>query len=489
MAGVAAPTAADVQGPVTGSVPLTPIQAWFFERKIAAAHHFNMPLLFAARQAIDPALLARALDGIVEHHDALRLGFERQADGWRQWNAPPGTPVPLVIHDFSYFGAEAADAAVARAGSELQAGLDLARPPLLRAGLFRRGGGRPDLLLLAVHHLIVDGVSWRILLEDLASAYAQLQRGEALHLPPRTTPFKAWSEKLGEHVRAGRLAAEAGHWLALAGAPTGLPTDHPRGENIAGSARSITVTLSVEETQALLREVPAAYGTEIHEVLLAALVRAMADWTGQAQVLIDLEGHGREDLIGGVDLSRTVGWFTTHFPVLFAAGDAGPAADLKAAKERFRATPHRGIGFGALRYLSPDVALRQALAALPKPGVKFNYLGQLDQALPAGSPFTPAEEEAGPARSPRGERAHLLEIGAGIQGGRLWTRWVYSVNLHDEATIERLAAAFLVGLENLIAHCLAPDSGGYTPADFPEAQLDEQGLEALLAQVGGGDEV
>jgi non-ribosomal peptide synthase protein (TIGR01720 family) len=240
------------------------------------------------------------------------------------------------------------------------------------------------------------------------------------------------------------------------------------------------VALSAEETQALLSEVPRAYHTHINEVLLTALVQAFARWTGQPSLLLHLEGHGREDLFEEVDLSRTVGWFTSLVPlVLSLDGNPGPGAALKHIKESLRRVPQGGISFGLLRYLSQEGAIREQLAALPQPEVSFNYAGR-----PASTPtgeelFIPARESVGAGSDLRGQRPHILEINGGIEEGQLYLEWTYSENLHRRSTIEGLAHGYLAALKSLIWHCQSPEAGGFTPSDFPLARLDEQKLREL----------
>jgi len=218
--------------------------------------------------------------------------------------------------------------------------------------------------------------------------------------------------------------------------------------------------------------------------LLTALVQAVARWTGSRSVLVDLEGHGREDLFDDVDVSRTVGWFTALFPVRLDLEDAyGPGEALKTIKEQLRHIPHRGIGYGLLRYLSEDKEITRQLEALPQAEVSFNYLGQLDQAVPEGSPFGPARESSGPAHSLRGRRSHLLEVNGGIAGGKLQLEWTYSENLHRRATIEGLAQSFMEALRTLIAHCQSPEAGGYTPSDFAEFEWGQEDLDDIVAEI------
>jgi non-ribosomal peptide synthase protein (TIGR01720 family) len=255
------------------------------------------------------------------------------------------------------------------------------------------------------------------------------------------------------------------------------------GTNTAATARTLRVMLDAEATAALLHEVPEVYHTQINDLLLAALARSFRDWTGASTLLLDLEGHGREDLFADMDLSRTVGWFTTIFPLLLELpNQADPGVALRAVKEQLRSIPRHGIGYGLLRYLSQESAARDALAALPVAEVSFNYLGQVDQMLPEHGLFGPAQESPGPLHSPHGGRSHLLEINAIVAAGQLQLAWTYSAAVHRSATIERLADDMLAALRALIAHCQSPDAGGFTPSDFPLLGLSQDALDEIASQ-------
>ena len=245
--------------------------------------------------------------------------------------------------------------------------------------------------------------------------------------------------------------------------------------------------LSADETAALLTEVPQAYNTEINDVLLSALALALTSWTGEPMARIHLEGHGREELFEGVDLSRTVGWFTTLFPVTLDVGGArGPGEVLKSVKEQLRHIPQRGIGYGMLRYLrGEEDPIAARLRSQPEPEISFNYLGQFDQ-MPPTSPFALVAGPMGPAHSPRARRSHLLSVNGLVADGRLRVDFGFSGTAHRRDTIERLAHAFIEALRSLIGHCTAPGAGGYTPSDFAEAGLDQEELDSLIAELDGG---
>ncbi|HEX2094716.1 MAG TPA: amino acid adenylation domain-containing protein, partial [Longimicrobiaceae bacterium] len=476
------------QAPVTGDVELTPIQRWFFESPIPERHHWNMSLLLELRRPVDPAVLEAAVQHLVMHHDALRLRYSGAADGeWRQSCAPVEEPVVVERVDLSWVPAWELTEEIERRCAAVQAGLHLDRGPLLRVALLEPGNGRPSRLLLVVHHLVVDGVSWRILLEDLQKAYDQLGSGTPVSLPPKTTSFQFWAHRLAEHTAAGGFDGELEYWVDESRRTLRpLPVDMADGAHTAGSTRALSTWLDAEDTQALLQEVPSAYRTQVNDALLTALARTFAGWTGDARVLVEMEGHGREDLFDDVDLTRTVGWFTTTYPVLLdlrGAGDEGAA--LKRVKEQLRGVPNQGIGFGALRYLRPDAAGRERMSALPRAEVGFNHLGQADQALADEGMFSLARESAGDGMSPLAPRNHLFEVSTIVIGGRLRVDWSYSEAVHRPETVESLAERYLAELRGLVAHCHSVGAGGYTPSDFPLAGVDQETLDELLGSERG----
>ncbi|AHH97300.1 non-ribosomal peptide synthetase [Kutzneria albida] len=433
---VAAEIAAE-QRPVTGAVPLTPVQHWFLDPNPVQPEHFYQSMLLELTEQPDVPALRNAFEQLLTQHDALRMRFQHNEHGWSQHNAPVH---PTQVLDGSM-------------------PVDLADGPLIWASL------HGSELFIAVHHLVVDGVSWRILLEDLETTYRQQP------LSAKTTSFREWANRLVEHAQAGGFEDELPHWQAISGA-TKIPVD-AEGTNTMGSTSSLTVRLDSAETHALLHQVPGVYRTQVNDVLLSALGLALAEWTGQSRVLVDLEGHGREDLFDGVDLSRTVGWFTSVFPVALDVAAADWGSRLKSVKEQLRGVPRRGIGYGALRYLT-------GAAPAIQPQVSFNYLGQFewDSAL-----FRPLAEGLGGSAAPGQLRPHLLDVVGKVERKQLELTWHYSTAVHAEATVRQLADRVVRALSEIIAHCALPGVGGRTPSDFPLARLDQAVLDGL---VGGG---
>jgi amino acid adenylation domain-containing protein/non-ribosomal peptide synthase protein (TIGR01720 family) len=472
---------------ITGPAPLTPIQHWLFATERENPNHFTMSMFVELTGDLDEDALRGAIDAVVAHHDGLRMRFtDADTADRRQDVGDAGVTGVLRVRDLSEV--DTADQPVAMEGHAIaaQTGMDITRGPLLRALLFRLGHGSGPRLFLTAHHLVIDGVSWRVLLEDLETAYEQLAAARPVNLGVKTTSYREWARRLTEHVRSGRLDEDLAHWDRVCRQLRGqLPVDRA-GANTAGSASSVVVRLGREETDALLHRVPGTYRTQVNDVLLSALGRVLADWTGEDRALVTLEGHGREEILDGVDLSRTVGWFTSQFPValdLPGAGDWGET--LKSVKEQLRAVPHRGLSYEALRYLSA----RRALPDIPLPQVCFNYHGQWDVTEDVDGLIRGGCGELGQDVAPGSIRPHLLDITGVVEDGRLQIDWEYSTEVHDEATVGRLAERMTAALEEIIEHCGRSDAGGRTPSDFPLARLTQAQVDRIAGNGCGVEDI
>ncbi|WP_375497265.1 amino acid adenylation domain-containing protein [uncultured Nostoc sp.] len=476
------------QGVLTGALELIPIQHWFFEQKQPEPHHWNQAVFLESKQNIDPVVLEKIIKFLQIHHDVLRLRFIQEEFSTQALIVSPDDVIPLTCFNFSALPKDRQSPAIEAAATKLQASLNLSQGPLFQVALFNLGDNQPNRLLWIIHHLAVDGVSWRILIEDFQTAYQQISQGKVIKLPPKTTSYKQWSSHLQKYAQASALLSELDFWLRTQyQSVSSIPRDFPDGNNIEETTSMVSVSLSVEETQSLLQQVPAAYQTQINDVLLTALILTFNHWTGENSLLIDLEGHGREEIFEDVDLSRTIGWFTTIFPVHLKLENANEQGKvLKSIKEQLRAIPNRGIGYGLLRYLCQDKKIAEQFSS-SKAEVAFNYLGQFDQVLPESSLFSFAQESSGSTKNLQSKRTHLLEINGGIYQGNLEMSWFYSSQLHRQTTIEVLAQRFIEELRSLIAHCLSPNAGGFTPsdfADFQQSQWDQTDLDAITAAMG-----
>jgi len=446
-----------------------PMQTWFLDLPMKQRHHWNQAVLLASREPLDTALLERALHALVQHHDALRLRLAQDASG--RWTLASEQPSA----DLLWVREAATPADIVTSCDQAQRSLDLGHGPLLRALAINLADGSWRLLLV-IHHLAVDGVSWRILLADLQTAYERLQAGDAVTLPPKTTSCDQWATRLARHATSAALRAQLDYWLDMARTPAGLPCDFPTGANIVAHQQHATLRLDRAWTQRLLQEAPAAYRTHVNDLLLTALGRALCNWTGGERIRIDLEGHGREDLFDDVDLSRTVGWFTSLYPLsLEPQGDVGTA--LGRVKEALRRVPDRGLGFGVLKYLGDD-ADRHALGSIEPSRVVFNYLGQFDQSFDATSAWQPAPEAAGRSQDEGAPLPHDLSVSGKVLDGALTLSVGYSGERYRASTVEGLIDVIRAELESVIEHCTSGNTG-VTPSDFELISLTQQELDRL----------
>ncbi|MCP8636531.1 amino acid adenylation domain-containing protein, partial [Pseudomonas mosselii] len=462
---------------VSGTLALLPIQARFFETDIPERQHWNQALLLKPTQPLRADCLTGALQALVDQHDALRLRFS-QRDTWQAEFQAGKADDMLWVRELNEM------AELPALAEQAQCSLDLAKGPLLRALLVDLPEGQQRLLLV-IHHLVVDGVSWRVLLEDLQLAYTALVTGKPLALAAKSSSLKAWAERLGGYARSPELLAEADYWLdGLAAAGDELPRDNPSGAQTNRHVAHASSRLDTALTRKLLQVAPAAYRTQVNDLLLAALARVLCDWTEEESVLIQLEGHGREDLFPELDLSRTLGWFSSLFPVRLTPAH-GLGAGLCAVKEQLRAVPNKGIGYGVLRYLGePD--LRARLAVLPQPRVTFNYLGQFDGSFAEaeGALFTPASEASGATQDMDSPLGNWLGITGQVYQGELELDWSFSREVFRPETIEALARRYEQVLAELVEHCAQAPHQGVTPSDFPLAELTQAQLDGLPLAAG-----
>lgn len=469
------------EGAVTGDAPLTPIQAAFFAWKLAHPQHFNHAVLLQLTSGVDTHLLEQAVNALLAHHDVLRTRFESVEGEWRQSYEEVIQPV-YERHDLSQLEENEQLAVLEQHAESVQGSLDLYGPQLVKAVEYELGGKRGRRLLLAIHHLLVDGVSWRILLEDMEHGYEQLKRGKPVLLPRKTTSYKAWAEHLRAYGADESLKQELEYWCRSQYLQAGKwPLDYALSldeANLWSTKRSVTASLDEEQTRALL-ELPGAEQGDVDSMLMTALARACTVWCGSAAVLVNLEAHGREELFADVDVSRTVGWFTSLYPVLLDTMPAGPWKPdrwLKSIQEQLRSAPNRGIGYGVLRYLAEDEEIRQRLEDMPQPQISFNYLGQFDQVFRRSKLFAPAQESSGKTIAGGNRRQHILDVQAIVVEGKLRVSWSYSNALHRAETMEKIAASFMEALRELLTADHQHGAAEFSPADFPLTRLTHDDL-------------
>jgi len=480
---------ATAQEEVTGPVELLPIQHWFFDQELPEPNHFNLSVIVSAGNDMNMDALRGSLAAVLRHHDALRMRYEKLSDGtWQQRYAPVAeVEVSLEVVDLNAVPVEELQDTISKTAADSQRTLNLERGPLFKAVYIDLGADRGARLLLVVHHLVMDIISWRILFDDLQTTYKQITNGEAVQLRAKSTSYQQWAAQLKAYASSAELGREVGYWTDERRQQIQpLPVDH-HGRNLESTIKYANSKLSKELTEALLREVPRVYHTQINEVLLAALAGMYQQWTGERYLIVDIEGHGREALSEEVLLTRTIGWFTSIYPLLLeveAGSDYGER--LKSIKEQVRKVKNGGIGYGVLRYLSADEAVRRQLKEQPQAEISFNYLGQHDQAvseIKEAGLFGAAAEGVGPVRAVQGDRRYKLQVNGTVIDGELHMSWEYSTAVHRKETVAQLAAEHLRELERLIRHCQNANAGGFTPSDFAEFKWSESDLEDISAAI------
>ena len=461
------------QGLLEGDAPLLPIQLWLLERQLSAPGHWNQSVLLKPSQPLQADVLQATLQALVEQHDALRLRFTHEAGQWRQTYADAQQAVSFA--QLSLPTAHADQTLCASIAEQVEARFDLANGPLIRALLIELADGQQRLYLVA-HHLVVDAVSWRLLLEDFSLLYPRLADAQSATLPAKSSSYRQWGQRLWQQLDSPTIQTQRDYWRQQT-QHAALPADQPLADNRVADEVSLNAMLSAEETQAL-QQAQGSYRTQGHELLIAALAGALHEWSGAKALGIDLEGHGRDAAFAELDVSRTVGWFTQLYPVrLDLPQGSDPGALIVAVKEQLRAAADKAMGFGLLRH--------QSTAPLPahNHSLLFNYLGQVDgvdaggllQLVDAPLPATVATD------SPR---SHDLEMVLAIIGGRLQVEMKFAGLRYAAATRERLLQAYLAHLRTLISHCQGNHTGQLSPTDFPLAKaLNQKNLDTLLSKL------
>ncbi|MYT16154.1 MULTISPECIES: non-ribosomal peptide synthase/polyketide synthase [unclassified Streptomyces] len=504
--------AAEEEGAGIGPVPLTPIVHWFAEMSgpVDGLHQWRV---LQAPDGCHRDRLVAAVQALMDHHDALRLRLATGPDGpaegrgagahWRLEVTAPGTvrAEDSVLHvDCRGMEEDAFHKLMAGHADDARDRLSLEAGRLVEAVWFDRGPHEPGRIFLSIHHIAVDGVSWRILLPDLEEAWQAVAAGERPALQVAGTSVRRWATRLTDWALDPARESQLPYWQGVVGHEEPLlgrrPLDHARDVNTRAALLERTLPAGI--TEAVLTTVPDTFHTGVNEVLLTALAVAVAEVRGAGApsgVLVDLEGHGREEeALPGAELSRTVGWFTNMYPVcldpgVYDRGEAmagGPAVGqvLKRVKDQLNAVPDRGLGYGALRYLNPRTDTR--LAAYDGPQIGFNYLGRFAETETTGETrdwSVLADLGAVGGQHPRMRLPHALDLAAvtrdGARGPELVANWLYAREVLGEDEVRRIADAWFRALEALVEHARRPHTGGHTPSDMSLVQLSQSEIDLL----------
>ena len=473
---------------------MTPVQEWFFHHfgGHPQRRHFNQSVMLYRREGFEETVVRKVFTAVVEHHDALRMRYRHKENGMHQENRGlKGRLFDLEV--FEPEGESDTRARVEKGAQRLQTGIDLEKGPLVKLGLFKTGEG--DHLSIVIHHLVMDGVSWRILLEDIAAAYGQAARGEHIQLPLKTDSFKNRAEGLNRFAGSRKLLKQLGYWAEVE--KTTLPPvpkdrEIDREKRVVENMETVTMTLDETLTTALVKQANRAYNTEINDLLLAALALALGDWRGLDPAAVNLEGHGREDIGEGLDISRTVGWFTSQYPFILGNGNSDQLPyHIKTVKEALRRVPGKGTGYGILKYLTPP-GKKKGTSFHLEPAINFNYLGQFgeekENSVFRVSPFSP-----GKTVSPSLNHLYAVDINGMIRDGVLGFTFGYNRFEFERESMEKLAGAYRSRLIQIIGHCVGKRDRELTPADVGWSRLSLEEFDTVKKhveqEVGEGMEI
>lgn len=466
----AAGTALPAQEAHSGSIATTPIVAWFLAQNFVNPHFYNQSICLKLKRSIDVTDLTDVLTQLVLHHDALRINYDPQAHGLFYNERYIREPCSVTVYDLAGDPAALQSEQMRRICEETKASLDLEHDLLVKACIFDLGEDQ-RYLFLTLHHVIVDGVSWRILCNDLHLLLTQRLGGQPFQLPPKSHSYQLWAEQLAAAAH-GIAERELPYWQAQIKQQDRVPAGRLAATALADCATA-SIAIDDETTSQLLTQANAAFGTEPQDLLLVAFAQAASELIGRADLAVMLEGHGRETLAEELDLSRTVGWFTSMYPVHVQLSGEGSAGDIKAIKEQLRRIPNKGVGFGILRHLLGRLDIDESRY------IRFNYLGEI------GSGFTMdlfdlALPEHGSESDPRNHLPCWLDINCYILQRRLTIVVMYKRHDWTEAAIQSFLTTWSDHLHTLIRLCLTQNQVEFTPSDFDTVDLSQSELDMLL---------
>lgn len=450
------------QGVISGPKGLTPIDNWFFSHQFPHPHHYNQSALLELKQEIDLSLLEKTFGILVEHHDGLRINYDKQQHALFFNNRHLERPFNIQCFED--------DADIAVKGAELKSGFDLENGLLLKAALFSGGNG-PGRLLITAHHLVMDGISWRVLLEDLNKIYTALEQGQPVQLSKKSASVAEWSDALNELLQSGKLESDRQYWDAPE-VDFKLPLDHDTTDWSLAHLGVEKTSLDASDTGYLLKEAHETYKTDALILVAAALVRTLRAFTGRQHLTFEMENHGRH--MDEIDVSRTIGWFTAIYPIRVTRDDASIGDEIKTVKEAIRKVPFNGLSYGLLHHM--DSANPPAAKQVE---VRFNYLGQFDSEVDTPL-FSYSHIPSGPDVSPQNHMTAKIEINAMILKGTLEIDINYSQKAFNPETVKKFANDYINNLKEILTHIKNEDNVHFTPSDFDTVDLSEDDLAALF---------
>ncbi|MEC1916691.1 non-ribosomal peptide synthetase [Bacillus velezensis] len=439
------------QGEINGESPLTPIQLEFFNKNHVVPNHYNQALMLRSDEPFDIPSLKTAITEIIKHHDALRNVY----DGQRQITLSTEESKLYDWYEKDYTKVQDVSKEIEYASDKLQASIDLATGPLVKVGLFHSDSG--DHLLICVHHLVIDGVSWRILLEDLFSGYRQIQETGKITLPMKTASYKEWANALTQYAKSEVLSDEIAYWKNISDKSNSTETFKST-QTASGQYKNKVVKVDSETTKKLLLEAGKTYKTEINDLLLASLTIAVKEWRNSKYLTIEMEGHGRETIDREIAIDRTVGWFTSVYPIILETKDTVEESILE-TKQTLKQVPNHGIGYGVLRYLGEHSGLEMSAA------ITFNYLGELDNEIDRIEGISMSGMPLGRSMSEKNSSGMGLSLNGAVLNGQLEFDIIYDTGLYTDEDAQTLVLAYERAIKDVVETCLTRKGTVKMPLD------------------------
>ena len=458
----------------TGEVSLNPIQRWFFEKHQNASQFWNQGVYWTPVKNISSNIAKKATQLLIEKHDALRLSFDKQKDNWIATVNHPNDLSPFETYNVQK---ESNETITNKILAKEQEKFNLSKPILFKSIYIEKGEQTNNGVIFLAHHLLVDAVSWSIILKDFSEICQALIRNEEVKLLSNSSSFKEWTNSINSFAQ-NEAVQDLSFWKEQITYPLQLPTDFEIDGIIEEqSIQKITLNFDTITTIQLLKDTSTAYSTTPNDLIIVALLQTLRDWTKKEKLTLGFEKHGREAIQETINVSNTVGWFTSYFPLAFHLGNEGKLEDdIKLTKERLRKIPLGGVSYGALRYLNQEISKNKILDY--QPSIVFNYLGNMDLTNNHNGENIEILEKG--LRAKNSERHYLLELNSYILNDQLTVVWNYSNNCFLPKTIEEQTTKFEKHLKNIIEHCIQMDNVEYTPSDFPEADLSQDDLDSLM---------
>ncbi|WBW96384.1 amino acid adenylation domain-containing protein [Oceanirhabdus sp. W0125-5] len=455
----------------SGNIMKTPITEWFFSQNFINENYYNQSVLLECKEKLNSVEIEKAMKKLIEHHDILRLNYNKDKKELFYNNEYLNNRIIIEEYNISQYSSNEQEGKIKEIGSKIKASFDIQKDVLIKVCIFNRGEVGQTILFTA-HHLIVDGVSWRILLDDFGTVIEQIKANEEVKLPLKTHSFKEWSIKLNDYVNDINKN-EKEYWNKEKEKKFTYPIDHDLGESSVKSSLTLERVIDEELTQELSLKVNEIYGMDLNEALIAALVMTIKELTGQEDIIIELERHGREVINEEIDVSRTIGWFTSMYPAIINVTQEEIQGNIKSIKEQLRNIPNKGFDFSILKYLKGE------FTKYNNQQIRFNYLGEFDNIV-NNNAFEILNLDSGNEVGEENHLTALIDINAMILHEKLSIKVTFSKNKFRNETIEEFIECYVEKIKEILNHCSSKDDKEYTPSDFVAVDISQEDLDMLL---------